>query len=70
MRALSTVTSIAEEQEAKLWELCAAVSSPGFAIKTARPRPATSLHRSTNWFTEGFDTPDLKGAKELLSELS
>jgi len=22
------------------------------------------------WFTEGFDTPDLKKAKELLEELS
>ena len=23
-----------------------------------------------NWFTEGFDTPDLKDAKALLDELS
>jgi len=23
-----------------------------------------------NWFTEGFDTPDLKDAKALLNELS
>jgi hypothetical protein len=23
-----------------------------------------------NWFTEGFDTEDLKGAKALLDELS
>ena len=23
-----------------------------------------------NWFTEGFDTPDLKDAKALLEELS
>jgi hypothetical protein len=23
-----------------------------------------------NWFTEGFDTADLKGAKALLDELS
>ena len=23
-----------------------------------------------NWFTEGFDTADLKGAKALLNELS
>ena len=27
----------------------------------------TSLY---NWFTEGFDTPDLKDAKTLLDELS
>ena len=25
---------------------------------------------STNWFTEGFDTADLKDAKSLLDELS
>jgi len=23
-----------------------------------------------NWFTEGFDTPDLKDAKELLDQLA
>jgi hypothetical protein len=26
--------------------------------------------RSTSWFTEGFDTADLKDAKALLDELS
>jgi hypothetical protein len=30
-------------------------------------RAMTSLY---NWFTEGFDTPDLKDAKTLLDELS
>jgi hypothetical protein len=28
------------------------------------------LAETYNWFTEGFDTPDLKDAKALLDELS
>jgi hypothetical protein len=28
------------------------------------------LKRIYGWFTEGFDTPDLKTAKRLLDELS
>jgi hypothetical protein len=41
--------------------------------------PATQGHRDEaramlsdiyNWFTEGFDTPDLKDARALLEELS
>ena len=28
------------------------------------------LARSYGWFTEGFDTPDLKEGKALLNELS
>jgi len=28
------------------------------------------LHRSYGWFTEGFDTPDLKEAKALLEALN
>jgi predicted ATPase len=40
--------SIAREQEAKLWELRAAVSSPGSAATSAgAPKPSTSSRRST-----------------------
>lgn len=28
------------------------------------------LAKLYGWFTEGFDTPDLKAAKELLDEVS
>jgi len=28
------------------------------------------LAKLYGWFTEGFDTPDLKAAKQLLDELS
>ena len=38
----------------------------------ARPRRITIEFQSRvyGWFTEGFDTADLKEAKELLNELS
>jgi hypothetical protein len=34
-----------------------------------RPRRARRLAETYNWFTEGFDTADLKDAKALLVEL-
>jgi predicted ATPase len=62
--------SIAEEQGAKLWELRAAVS-------LARLRRDQGCHAEARdllvpiygWFTEGFETPNLKEAKALLDEL-
>ena len=35
-----------------------------------RPAARTMLANIYNWFTEGFDTADLKDAKALLDELS
>jgi hypothetical protein len=35
-----------------------------------RDEARTMLTDIYNWFTEGFDTPDLKDAKSLLQELS
>jgi hypothetical protein len=34
------------------------------------PDLARDANRIYNWFTEGFDTADLKDAKALLDELS
>jgi predicted ATPase len=61
---------IAQEQGAKLWELRAAMS-------LARLRRDQGLHAEArdllapvyNWFTEGFDTPDLREARALLDSL-
>jgi hypothetical protein len=43
-------------------------------IAPAERAPLRSISRSatkrTGWFTEGFDTPDLKEAKALLDELA
>ena len=62
--------SIAEEQEAKLWELRAAASLARLRRDQGRRAEARDLLAPVyGWFTEGFDTPDLKDAKALLDEL-
>jgi tetratricopeptide (TPR) repeat protein len=63
--------SIAEEQEAKLWELRAAVSLARLRRDQGRRIEARELLAPVyGWFTEGFGTPDLKEAKALLHELA
>ena len=62
--------SIAREQEAKLWELRAAASLARLRRDQARHAEARDLLAPVyDWFTEGFDTLDLKKAKALLDEL-
>jgi predicted ATPase len=63
--------SIAGEQEAKLWELRAAVSLARlWRDRRYRAEARDLLVPVYGWFTEGFDTPDLKDAKALLDELA
>ena len=63
--------SIAQEQEAKLWELRAAVSLARLRRDQGRRAEARDLLAPVyGWFTEGFDTADLKDAKVLLDELA
>jgi tetratricopeptide (TPR) repeat protein len=58
-------------QEAKWWELRSSVSLARLLRDTHRVDEArTILSEIYNWFTEGFDTADLKEAKALLDELS
>jgi predicted ATPase len=62
--------SIAEKQEAKLWELRAAASLARLRRDQGRRAEARDLLAPVyGWFTEGFDAPDLKEAKALLDEL-
>jgi predicted ATPase len=62
--------SIAAEQEAKLWELRAAASLARLWGEQGRREEARDLLSPVcGWFTEGFNTPDLKEAKALLAEL-
>ena len=62
--------SIAQEQEAKLWELRAATSLARLLRDQGRRAGARDLLTPVyGWFTEGFDTPDLKEARGLLDEL-
>jgi hypothetical protein len=44
-------------------------ASPGCANQGKRDEPREMLAEIYNWFTEGFDTADLKEAKALLDEL-
>jgi predicted ATPase len=63
--------SIAFDQGAKLWELRAAASLAQFLRDQRRRAEAHDLLAPVyGWFTEGFDTPDLKEAKALLGQLA
>jgi predicted ATPase len=62
--------SIARTQEARLWELRAASSLAQLWRDQGRRAEARDLLAPVRgWFTEGFETPDLKEAKALLEEL-
>jgi tetratricopeptide (TPR) repeat protein len=61
---------IARHQQAKWWELRAIVSLARLLMKQGhRDEARTMLAEIYNWFTEGFDTADLKEAKALLDQL-
>jgi predicted ATPase len=63
--------TVARAQEAKWWELRIATSLARLLRDTNRGYEArTMLGEIYNWFTEGFDTPDLKDAKALLEKLA
>jgi tetratricopeptide (TPR) repeat protein len=59
------------KQCAKFPELRATISLARLLVKQGqRDEARTMLADIYNWFTEGFDTPDLKDAKALLDELA
>jgi predicted ATPase len=63
--------NIAQNQQAKSWELRAATSLARLWQQQGKRQEAYDLLASVyNWFTEGFDTADLKDAKALLDELA
>jgi tetratricopeptide (TPR) repeat protein len=63
--------AVARRQEAKWWELRATVSLARLLMKHCRRDEARAMLADIyNWFTEGFDTADLKEAKALLDQLS
>ena len=60
----------ARSQEARSWELRAATSLARLWCDQGKPAEARELLAPIyGWFTEGFDTLDLKEAKALLKEL-
>ena len=63
--------SVARQQQAKSWELRAATSLARLRRSQGKPQQARELLAPVyDWFTEGFDTRDLKEAKALLGELA
>ena len=69
-RCLRGAIDVASRQGARLFELRATVSLASLLRDTGRREEARAmLAEIYNWFTEGFDTADLKDAKTLLDEL-
>jgi len=63
--------AVARQQQAKSWELRAAMSMARLWRDQGKRDEARDLLAPVyGWFTEGFDTRDLKEAKTLLEELS
>jgi predicted ATPase len=61
---------ISRSQKAKSWELRAVMSLSRLLKKQGKKEEAQKLLSEVfGWFTEGFDTPDLKEAKALLYEM-
>ncbi len=66
-----TAIEIAQKQQAKSWELRASVSLARLWQQQGKTAEARDLLAPVyNWFTEGFDTADLREAQVLLSELT
>ncbi len=62
---------IARSQKAKSWELRAATSLARLWCGQIKPDDARDILAPVyDWFTEGFDTSDLKDAKALLDEMT
>jgi class 3 adenylate cyclase/predicted ATPase len=63
--------AVARQQQAKSWELRAAMSLARLWRDQGKQQQARELLAPVyGWFTEGFDTRDLKEAKALLEELA
>lgn len=63
--------AIAQRQDSKILELRAATHLARLWAEQSERRKAHDLLAPIyGWFTEGFDTPDLKDAKRLLDELA
>ena len=68
---LERALAVSRQQQAKSWELRAATSLARLWRDQGKPQQARELLAPVfGWFTEGFDTRDLKEAKALLAELA
>ena len=70
-RAFQEALRVARTQQAKAYELRAAISLARLWGEQGRRTEAHEVLAPVySWFTEGFDTLDLKEAKKLLDELT
>jgi DNA-binding winged helix-turn-helix (wHTH) protein/tetratricopeptide (TPR) repeat protein len=70
MRSTQAAIEVAQGSGGKSFELRATTGLARlFAIQGKRKEARAMLSEIYNWFTEGFDTADLKDAKALLEEL-
>ena len=68
--AIEKGIDVARRQNAKSWELRAAMSLARLRRQQGRPQEAVALLAPIlGWFTEGLDTADLKEARTLLDDL-
>jgi predicted ATPase len=68
--AFARALTVAGQQQSKSWELRAAISMAQLWRDQGKRDEARELLAPVyGWFTEGFDTLDLKQAKALLDEL-
>jgi predicted ATPase len=69
--AMQQAIEVARLQNAKSWELRGAISLARLRRQQGRQQEAVALLAPIlGWFTEGFDTADLKEAKALLDKLT
>jgi tetratricopeptide (TPR) repeat protein len=69
--AIEKGIEVAHRQNAKSWELRGAMSLARLRRQQGRPQEAVALLAPIlGWFTEGFDTADLRAARTLLAELT
>jgi len=69
-RCFERAIEVSRQQQGKSFELRATTSLARLlASQGHRDKSRARLAEIYNWFTEGFDTADLKDAKALLDEL-
>ena len=62
---------VSRQQQARSWELRAATGLARMWQRQGKQKEAHALLSDVyNWFTEGFETPDLLAANSLLAELA